>query len=103
MREKLNSLAPFAFKELTSPRVHPKSKVQSLFLLRLLVLRYPREKIDLCLVPNPWYKNYSEYSGPEIKVCRLHHFTVPEIEPVPECNTDIKEPLTKYRHFLLSF
>lgn len=62
MRRKLNSLAPFAFKELTSPWVHPKFKVQSLFLLKLLVLRYPGEKIDLCLVPNPWYKNYSEYS-----------------------------------------
>lgn len=57
----MESLAPFAFREITSTQIHPKTKAQSHFLFKLLVPRSPQEYVDLCLVPSPWYKNYSEY------------------------------------------
>lgn len=68
----MDSPAPFAFRKITSTQVHPKFKVQSHFLFKLLVLRSLWEYVDLCLVQVPGTRITQNISGPQIKVCQLH-------------------------------
>lgn len=101
----MNSPVPLCFyREITPTQAHTETKVQLLFVLKLLVHRYPLEYVGLCLVPkSPVQELFRIFLGQKLQYVNFTCFTASEIKAFPECCTKMQEPLSKYKHFLSTF